>query len=645
MRDGYYLAAYLVVNKLAYAMDISVRHDHNLSLWKKTGEKIELVHYWELERLTRNKGHYRAFKDVVSAKKFINTLLNQYDLSIDDMVEVWGTPELATCSDYHSYTEYPSIAYHSVSHLFSGILTDSKKFYEENIIGFAVDGSPDVVVEPDNEWFEYTYCGCIVNRGQINIFPVMGPGALWQMATFSLKLREGTLMALANASKSEMLIDYPFEIDISEANVLDRVNNYVEELIAAVNALELKDEGVLFNYFDPSFTIEENKISMVMKVIQKRSIEMMDRNVQMIVNQYGLDPSNYHLSMSGGYALNCPTNSFLMNKYRFKDFIAPPCVNDSGMSLGIALYAFYKKMGKFDFTLEHAYHGDEEFDIAQVTEGGLYSKFIKSVREFDPSQAAEDIIESPIVWLNGRSEIGPRALGNRSIIVDPRSGMAKDKLNIIKQRQWWRPVAPIVLEEHMDEWFEDCYPSPFMLHTFKIKEDKAEQVPAVCHLDQSARIQTMVESANPLLTSVLQAFYEKTGVPIVCNTSLNDNSEPIINRAEEAINFALRKNIKVIYLNGKRVELQNHEHYKEIKPLDNLNWLEFFSRDVTTDVDILAEVNPYGIVRNKLSMYMNHPQLKSIDITSSRGARAVQRAVTLAYMTSKGIKKLNYADS
>ncbi|WP_308423478.1 carbamoyltransferase C-terminal domain-containing protein, partial [Paenibacillus silvae] len=321
------------------------------------------------------------------------------------------------------------------------------------------------------------------------------------------ELREGTLMALANASKSEMKLDIPFSSEWNNYDDMEMITNYVDQLINTVNVLDRKDEGVLFNYFDPSFTIEENKISMIMKMIQKRSIEMMDRNVQTIVDKYGLDPSEYHLSITGGYALNCPTNSFLMNKYRFKDFIAPPCVNDSGMSLGIALYAFYKKMGKFDFTLEHAYHGDEEFDIAQVTEGGLYSKFIKSVRKFDPSQAAEDIIESPIVWLNGRSEIGPRALGNRSIIVDPRSGMAKDKLNIIKQRQWWRPVAPIVLEEHVDEWFEDCYPSPFMLHTFKIKEDKVEQVPAVCHLDQSARIQTMVESANPLLTSVLQAFY------------------------------------------------------------------------------------------------------------------------------------------
>ena len=265
-----------------------------------------------------------------------------------------------------------------------------------------------------------------------------------------------------------------------------------------------------------------------------------------------------------GYALNCPTNSYIMKKYGFKGFVAPPCVSDCGISIGIGLYAFYKHIGcNFNFKLENAFYGNQDNRVTEIVTEFPWEKHVKSFALMDMKQCVEDIINGPIVWFYGRAEIGPRALGNRSLLADPRNKDSKNKLNIIKKREWWRPVAPVILEEDIDDWFIDVYPSPFMLHTFKIKENKNELIPAVMHIDGSSRLQTVNKTQNAILYEVIRTFKEKTGIPILCNTSLNDKGEPIIDRIDEALNFALRKKIKVLYINGYRIELKNHDMYEE----------------------------------------------------------------------------------
>jgi hypothetical protein len=125
----------------------------------------------------------------------------------------------------------------------------------------------------------------------------------------------------------------------------------------------------------------------------------------------------------------------------------------------------------------------------------------------------------------------------------------------MKGRQWWRPVAPIVLAGEMDEWFEDPAPSPFMLQTFQVLESRQGEVPAITHLDGSARVQTLEATDDDRLVAVLRHFHQLTGVPILCNTSLNDRSEPIASTAADAFNFCLRKGVEVVYVEGVRVEL------------------------------------------------------------------------------------------
>ena len=173
-------------------------------------------------------------------------------------------------------------------------------------------------------------------------------------------------------------------------------------------------------------------------------------------------------------------------------------------------------------------------------------------------KTAKSIEEGKIVgWFQGRTEWGPRALGNRSILVDPRRKEMKDILNArIKRREWFRPFAPSILEEHVSEWFEVTYPVPFMEKVYKIKAQKREFIPAVTHIDGTGRLQTVSKTMNPLYYDLISEFHKLTGVPIVLNTSFNEN-EPIVNTPSEAIECFLRTRMDVLIIGNFYIERKN----------------------------------------------------------------------------------------
>jgi len=632
MKDGYYLAAYLHYGEMEHLLYTNLmRHDQNVALFQKTGSQVELVRYWELERFTGIKHHDISLLNQKQATMLLETLLAPLELTLDDMVEIWGTPGLQTVDDYHSLARYPDVTYHSIAHLFSAVMLDSEIFHNEKMIGLAVDEAPDITIDRHarNKHF---YTGCFVDRGKIDIFPVSSPGYLWNWASIRYGMEPGSLMALATASTSEAF----WETEPEGLTILN--NKYDEQIERALDELKRvegftqADEGQLCNRFDPRFSERENKISMIMKRIQAISIKMMEQNIDHMLDTYQVDPQSTYLALAGGYALNCPTNSHLMQRYRFKGFLAPPCTNDSGMSLGIGLYAFFEKMegNPFRFRLVNAYAGQDDTGIGRILESPEFQPFIKQIEPLDFEKVAADIEESPIVWFNGAAEIGPRALGNRSILGDPRKEETKIQLNDMKQRQWWRPVAPIVLEEDAAEWFEHAYPSPYMLHTFTIQPEKRDLIPAVAHIDYTARVQTVNVEENEAIYKILTCLKKRTGVPVICNTSLNDKGEPIINRMEEALNFALRKGIRVIYLNGTRLELHRHEEYGRERP---------YPRPVRTDIlteqekeDLWSKLNPHLIPKELLrygKVFEERYPDKRYDLTDERDARRYVKEMKL----------------
>jgi carbamoyltransferase len=255
------------------------------------------------------------------------------------------------------------------------------------------------------------------------------------------------------------------------------------------------------------------------------------------------------LCLAGGVALNCVVNGKILEQTPFEQIYIQPAAYDGGTSLGAAFYVWHQLLRKErGFTMDHAYWGPE-FSDSRIKAALDHSRLGYGQVESDQltKLVAEEIAKGRIVGLfQGRMEFGPRALGNRSIVVDPRRAEMKDILNRrIKHREPFRPFAPSVLEESVGDYFEQSHPSPFMLMTYKVKEDKLAQIPAPTHVDGSGRLQTVSRATNPFYWQLIKEFERLTGVPVVLNTSFNEN-EPIVCTPEEAIECFLRTQMDVL---------------------------------------------------------------------------------------------------
>jgi carbamoyltransferase len=270
------------------------------------------------------------------------------------------------------------------------------------------------------------------------------------------------------------------------------------------------------------------------------------------------------LCLSGGCAMNSVANGKIYENTSFEKVYVPPAAGDAGGSIGAAYNVWYnakiKSKSKTKQTMDHAFWGPG-FDRQDISK--LLNKYDQRLQQEDCAitevnddlalckKTAEYIEEGRVVgWFEGRMELGPRALGNRSIVSDPRRSNMKDILNLkIKRREPFRPFAPSILREHVKDWFETDDNVPFMNKVFQIKEDKRKQIPAVTHTDGSGRLQTVSKESNTLYYNLINEFRSLTGIPIVLNTSFNEN-EPIVCTPEEALECFLRTKMDVVVLNS-----------------------------------------------------------------------------------------------
>jgi carbamoyltransferase len=243
------------------------------------------------------------------------------------------------------------------------------------------------------------------------------------------------------------------------------------------------------------------------------------------------------LCLSGGVALNSVMNARVAVEGPFEDLFIPAPAGDAGNALGGALLAWHQETGKpRDWQMEHAFFGPR-YSEAEIRRC-LDERKLTYRRVDDPSDEAAGLLAAGKIvgWFQGRAEAGPRALGNRSILADPRPAHMKDTLNAeVKHREPFRPFAPAVLAGSASEWFEHARPSPFMLLVLPIRPERRDQVPAVTHVDGTGRLQTVTEAANPELHRLIEAFERRTGVPMVLNTSFNDRGEPIVCSPQDAL--------------------------------------------------------------------------------------------------------------
>lgn len=244
-----------------------------------------------------------------------------------------------------------------------------------------------------------------------------------------------------------------------------------------------------------------------------------------------------NLCMAGGVALNCVVNAAIRDKGPFKNIWVQPAAGDAGTALGAALYIDLKERNSSErrFYMDHVYWGPAFSDEA-------VEKFLKwtkvPYRRLNniAQETAQLLAQNKVIgWCQGPMEFGPRALGSRSILASPIDPGMQAKLNEIKDREDFRPVAPVVLEEDAGEWFRNASFSPFMLFVYDVLPEKADKVPAVRHVDGTARIQTINRSQHALYYDLLREFKKLTGVPVLVNTSFNTRGEPIVCTPRDAI--------------------------------------------------------------------------------------------------------------
>ncbi len=263
-----------------------------------------------------------------------------------------------------------------------------------------------------------------------------------------------------------------------------------------------------------------------------------------------------NLCLAGGVAFNCLANGKIFDRSPFERVFVQPAAGDAGLSVGAAFAVYHGILGKpRDFQMDHAYWGPQ-FSAPQLRNAVAESHLANGSAHLDElaedpllQETAKHIAAGKIVgWFQGATEWGPRALGNRSILADPRRAEMKDILNRrIKHREIFRPFAPSILEEATGEFFDQTHPSPFMTFAYPVKLAKRAQIPAPTHVDGTARLQTVSRTANPLYWRLLRAVGDLTGVPAVLNTSFNDN-EPIVNRPEEALDCFRRTQMDVLVI-------------------------------------------------------------------------------------------------
>lgn len=333
---------------------------------------------------------------------------------------------------------------------------------------------------------------------------------------------EYKVMALASYGKPEFLEQFRQIVRLKGNGQYEIVQPLTVENLEKIIGVKKRDKGEEFTklHFDIAHSLQ--------KVLEETVLEL--------VKWLYAQTQQENLVMAGGVALNCVMNSYLHKKGPFKKIWVQPASGDAGTSLGAALWIDSQKRDHYskEYTMDNVYLGPEysndQIEKILIDNKLNYKKLANPAEEVGQILADNKIIG----WFQGRAEFGPRALGNRSILASPKNPEMQAFLNHIKDREDFRPVAPVVLEEEAPNWFKDALSAPFMLFVFDVMDNAAQKIPAVRHTDGTARVQTVNQEQNQKYYDLIKAFFDKTGVPVLINTSFNKD-EPMVLTPDQAI--------------------------------------------------------------------------------------------------------------
>lgn len=398
-------------------------------------------------------------------------------------------------------------------------------------------------------WFNHSHAGNLYRRASdaCGLHGMGGPGKLMGLAPYGTpRFHDASFVG----TLPEVDARHPRDTGRIVEVLYETAWPYVRHAVAAA-----RDEVEGLPSADPMTRFAQDLAASVQETFEHQALALVETAAQM-VRDLGVETTT--LCLSGGCALNCPANSRIWRESGFDRVFVPPTCDDSGLAIGAAFYVAHSLMGD-----PRAGQGADTGGLAylgrRIPESEVRRSLDDAAGEFDVEEpadpaaaAADDIARGRIIgWVEGRSEIGPRALGHRSIVADPRDPLNLQRVNELKQREQWRPLAPAVLEERMPDWFEGGPPSsPHMLFTASVRNGR---LPAITHVDRSARVQTVDGSCGGF-RRLIEAFEARAdGVPVVMNTSLNGRGEPIVESPSEAVSLFRKSGLDALYLEGRRI--------------------------------------------------------------------------------------------
>jgi len=375
--------------------------------------------------------------------------------------------------------------------------------------------------------------------------------AFTQYLGFRANNGEGKVMGLASYGKSThydairslvKLTETGFEIDLNYFSYfMERERRYTPKLIELLGPERKANEPLEQRHMDIAYGLQKTTEDVLMHLVK-------------IIHETSGEKT---LSMAGGVVLNCVANGRIAAESSFEETFFLPAAGDDGTAMGAALYVTHclERITRPENILTTNYLGlsftDDEVE-AELKRTGVSYRRCSDVAD----EAAEELSNGKIIgWFQGAAELGPRALGNRSILADPRSEEMKDILNArVKFREPFRPFAPSCLEEAVGELFDCSVPSPFMLRVYNTLPERLSEMASVTHVDGGARVQTVTAESNPLYYRLISAFGKRTGLPCVLNTSFNIRGEPIVNSVSDAMKCFFTTDLDTLFVGAFRID-------------------------------------------------------------------------------------------
>jgi len=405
---------------------------------------------------------------------------------------------------------------------------DNTALGQENISVYKLSYTqePKLLYKLCRDWW-----GRNISIGDYHTYNCMSPAGVFEMYKDTLGFKEpGSVMGLSSYGKENSEIPQLYDTTDLFCKLNVSFNDVISRRKTSYPKGTVPDEDLCYR-------------------IQKDTTETVKKYIELIMKNH----SN-NICLSGGYFQNSIANYEFL-KMNNNIFVDPVC-HDGGTSIGLAQHLDFKinknKPKKYKNLYQGPIYKDQEklLDRYKPNKTQHSKQGYKIIDNYSPKKIAELLKNNKSVAIyQGRSEMGPRALGNRSILYNPSDPKAKEKINLIKNREWFRPYAGTVLFEHTKDWFDlqGKKETPFMSYVVGVKKDKLNKIPGICHIDNTCRIQTLKKTLNENFYDIINEFYKLTGIPVVLNTSLNSAGSPLVESIEDALNFMLTSNIDYVY--------------------------------------------------------------------------------------------------